>query len=598
MAQTLGRYILERTLAVGGMGEVFHARQTGPDGFDRTCVVKTMHPNLAKDAEIVGLFLEEARLTARLSHPHVAQVYDFGKIDTVYYIAMERVDGPSLHTVVKAYAMRAAKVPIGPVLRIVSQAAQALDYVHRLKAPDGAPLNLVHRDISPGNLLLSRDGLVKLIDFGIAKASTTARQTAMGQIRGKLAYMSPEQMLGQPLDGRTDIYSLGLVLYELLSGRRANPGRNEVEIMMSVKTATLAPIQSLRSDCPPSLAKVLQRATARDRDQRYARAGELSQALEQALLELGQAVGPDDLTAVAEQVDPEPPRPSPRAPRASLPDARTQLARPAPPTSVEIPLATSPNRPAAPSRRGLALAVFGALFMVAGGGLGALWAASAHRPQPAVVVTPPPPPAQVKALSAAAVTAVKDPEPAPAKPKPRWAKKEKFERRDPEPPAAAVEPAPEPLSVAAAATGTVEVTSEPPTEVYLDGQHAGVTPAKLQLAVGTHRVELREPRLKLSWVRTVDVTPMSSHALKWRASQGLLDVRPVPPHVELQIFVDGVSIGHTPISAFSVWEGARTVAALNTATGWKTEQRVEITPGARLRIKVNDGNGMEINPSR
>src|ERR1051326_7375058 len=131
MAQTFGRYILERSIAVGGMGEVFQARQTGPDGFDRACVVKTMHPTLATDPEIVEMFLEEARLTARLTHPHIAQVYDFGKIDAAYYIAMELVDGPSLHTVVKAHAMRARKLPIGAVLRIVSQAAQALDYVHR-----------------------------------------------------------------------------------------------------------------------------------------------------------------------------------------------------------------------------------------------------------------------------------------------------------------------------------------------------------------------------------------------------------------------------------------------------------------------------------
>src|SRR5581483_7359905 len=150
------------------MGEVHLARQTGPDGYDRTCVVKTMHANLTDDRELVEMFLEEARLTAKLTHAHIAQVYDFGKIDEAYYMAMELVDGPSLHTVIKSHAQRKTFVPLGPAVRMISQAAQALDYVHRIKGPDGVPLNLVHRDISPGNLLLSKEGMVKVVDFGIA----------------------------------------------------------------------------------------------------------------------------------------------------------------------------------------------------------------------------------------------------------------------------------------------------------------------------------------------------------------------------------------------------------------------------------------------
>ena len=345
MPHALGRYILERTLAHGGMGEVHLARQTGPDGYDRTCVVKTMHANLADDPELVEMFLEEARLSAKLTHAHIAQVYDFGKIDDAYYMAMELVDGPSLHTVIKSFAMRKAPVPIGPAVRMISQAAQALDYVHRLKGPDGVLLNLVHRDISPGNLLLSKEGMVKLVDFGIAKARTTTRRTKMGQVRGKLAYMSPEQLLGLPLDGRTDIYSLGLVLFELLAGKRAMAGKNEVEILNSVRTATLEPIRKLREDCPAKLVEVLDRAVTRDRDQRFQRATDLSQALDHVLLEMGVSVGPDELTAIAEDVT-QPantPRPSPAlAPRLpGQPGARTVTGA----AAVAVPPARAPAGP-------------------------------------------------------------------------------------------------------------------------------------------------------------------------------------------------------------------------------------------------------------
>jgi len=596
MPQTFGRYILERTLAIGGMGEVHHARQTGPNGFDRTCVVKTMHAQHASDPEIVELFLEEARLTARLTHPHIAQVYDFGKIDSAYYIAIELVDGPSLHTVIKSFATRGRRLPIGAVLRIVSQAAQALDYVHRQKGPDGAPLNLVHRDISPGNLLLSKDGLVKLIDFGIAKARTTQLQTRMGQIRGKLAYMSPEQMLGMPLDGRTDVYSLGLVLYELLSGRRANPGRNEVEILSSVKTGTLTPLSSLRDDCPKALSQLLERATKRDREQRIARAAELSQALEQLLVKEGITVGPTELSAIAEEVELVPPHPSPAPPRRPPQGVKTAMVPPAgPPTNVEV--VTEPKG----GRRTLLFVVAALALTVLGGGAGVLWAATG--PATATVEPPAPPAAAVKPKAPAPASApvepavvVKDPEPQPAVVKlPKPTQKPPRSGKQPvakEEPASAPEPAP--VVAAAATTGSLHLSSDPPTEIFIDGKQTGVTPTTLELPPGHHRVELREPRLGLSWSRNVEVAGGGRESLSWKPAHGLLDVRPVPPHVELQIAVDGVAVGPTPISAFSVWEGHRKVSAHNTATGWRTEKSIEVPAGGRVRIKVNDGSGIEV----
>jgi hypothetical protein len=155
-------------------------------------------------------------------------------------------------------------------------------------------------------------------------------------------------------------------------------------------------------------------------------------------------------------------------------------------------------------------------------------------------------------------------------------------------------PAPAPTPAAAATTGSLHVSSDPPTEISVDGKPLGVTPTSLELPVGSHRVELKEPRLGLSWGRSVEVAAGGRESLSWKPSKGLLDVRPVPPHVELQIAVDGVAVGPTPISAFSVWEGHRKVSAHNTATGWRTAKSIEVPPGGRVRVKVNDGSGIEV----
>jgi serine/threonine-protein kinase len=645
----LGRYILERTLAHGGMGEVHLAHQTGPNGYDRTCVVKTMHANLADDPELVEMFLEEARLTAKLTHAHIAQVYDFGKIDSAYYMAMELVDGPSLHTVIKSYGMRRRPVPMAPAVRMISQAAQALDYVHRLKGPDGGPLNLVHRDISPGNLLLSKEGMVKLVDFGIAKANTTARRTKMGQVRGKLAYMSPEQLLGLPLDGRTDIYSLGLVLYELLAGRRAMAGKNEVEILSSIKTGKLDPIGKLRSDCPPRLLEVLDRAVTRDRDQRFARASDLSQGLEHVLLEMGAAVGPDELTAIAEEValPANMPRPSPaQGPRFSPPNAATVTGASAAAVSSSGKKAEatflmnqpqSVTGPMPGASRKVAFMALGALMLITAGLTFALLARTGDKPAAPVAmvpaaktpaaapvpagnrVEPPALPAQAAAEPGAPPppgNGPVPPHPPPRlthgiksvsyrKPPPGDAPESKAAARvaavtpEPEPQPA---PTPSPAPVAAPAptpgppptTGTLSVKTDPPMEIVIDGQIQGVAPRTLTLQPGAHDVTLREPRLKLEHRQSVSLTAGSSAEVSWKPSHGLVDVRAVPPDVELQIGIDGETVGTTPLPEMTVWEGPRQVTAVNRATGWRTEQRIDVPAGSKVKLKVKDGAGIEV----
>lgn len=295
-----GRYHLERRLASGGMGEVYLARQTGPDGFERVCVLKAMHPQLAASNDFVQMFLDEARLTAQLNHAHIAQVYDFGKFEGTYFLAIEWVDGVSLADLIREGATRGTPAPIPFATRIASQAAQALHYVHRSKDPDGRLRGLIHRDVSPANLMLSGDGVVKMIDFGIAKARASAKRTQVGAVRGKLGYLSPEQAKALPLDGRADLYALGLVLYELLTGQRAISGQSDVEQIMAAVSRQWAPVEALRPECPKALAEAVRRATAALPEDRYATAGDFSNALEEIIAAEQWVVTPSLLGAFAD----------------------------------------------------------------------------------------------------------------------------------------------------------------------------------------------------------------------------------------------------------------------------------------------------------
>ena len=205
-----GHFTLGKRLARGGMAEVFLARQRGPEGFDRKVAVKRILPHLAETADFVRMFLSEARLAARLSHPNIVHIYELGQVGGDYFIAMEYVDGVHAGQLIE----HARTEPIWPELiaRIGADAAGALAYAHRLTDADGRPLQLVHRDVSPQNIMVSSDGIVKLVDFGIAKAASKAEETRPGVVKGKYAYMSPEQTVGRALDGRSDVFSLGVVL--------------------------------------------------------------------------------------------------------------------------------------------------------------------------------------------------------------------------------------------------------------------------------------------------------------------------------------------------------------------------------------------------
>lgn len=231
----LGRYRLLERLGIGGMAEVFLARAIGVSSFTRTVVVKRMLPQLAADADAVAMFLDEARLGAKLQHQNIASVLDLGEADGAYFMVLEYVDGADLGTLEARARQRQTPIPLQHAAYLIGQAALGLHAAHAARDPETKGwLNVVHRDVSPSNVLVSRTGDVKLADFGVARSNEQTARTATGAVKGKVSYMSPEQVDGGPLDGRSDLYALGVVFWELLTGRRLHVGKNDMQILLAV----------------------------------------------------------------------------------------------------------------------------------------------------------------------------------------------------------------------------------------------------------------------------------------------------------------------------------------------------------------------------
>jgi len=275
----LGRYEVVRKLATGGMAEIFLARMRGAAGFEKLCVLKRIPPSVAADTRLVEMFLDEARLSATLRHPNIADVFDLGTDAGSYFFAMEYIHGQDARMVrLQAHTLE-RPIPLEIGIAIIHGTASALAYAHDKVGPDG-PLGVVHRDVSPGNILISYDGAVKLVDFGIARATTRSHVTKSGKLKGKIPYMSPEQCRGQPLDRRSDLFSLGIVLYELTVGCRPFSGTSEFGIMEHIVNRAPRLPSSLIPGYPAGLEAIVMKLLSRDRTHRYQTADELGRDLE------------------------------------------------------------------------------------------------------------------------------------------------------------------------------------------------------------------------------------------------------------------------------------------------------------------------------
>ncbi len=274
----IGRYVLGRRLAKGGMAELYLAKAVGIGGFEKPCVLKLVLPHLTDDASFVEMFLGEARLAATLDHPNVVHVIDIGEIDGEYFFVMEYMHGRDVRALLRA--SNPGTLPLAAALTIVHEAAEGLHYVHERRDPTGRFLGLVHRDVSPSNVMVSFDGTVKLVDFGIAKATEMRHATRTGVLKGKVHYMAPEQCEGLALDRRTDVFALGILLYEMTTGRPLFTGTNDYYVMSRIVRGVFARPREVDPAYPPELERIVMRALAREPNERYVSAQALQVDIE------------------------------------------------------------------------------------------------------------------------------------------------------------------------------------------------------------------------------------------------------------------------------------------------------------------------------
>lgn len=284
-AQQFGKYQLLQKIAVGGMAELYRAKVTRDHGFEKRVAIKKILPHLSDEGNLVKAFIDEAKLAALLQHENIIQIYDFGSIHGEYFIAMEYLFGKDLRKLTHKLRKNGSALDLESTLYIISRICVGLDYSHKLRDLQGKPLNIIHRDINPQNIFLTYEGQVKIIDFGIAKAASHNSTTHEGLIKGKIAYMSPEQAMGQIIDHRSDIFSSGIILYELLAGQRMFEGET-MHIYSQVREAHYTALNKLRPDLPDKLYAVVDRALAKEPDDRYQTCSQMLADLEECIFEL------------------------------------------------------------------------------------------------------------------------------------------------------------------------------------------------------------------------------------------------------------------------------------------------------------------------
>ena len=531
--QLFGRFVLKELKAKGGMAEIFDAEMVGSEGFSKRVALKRMLPHLSEDASFTAMFLDEARLASKLSHPNVVQVFDFGEVEGRYFIAMEYLEGESLSALVRS--ARRSGVPLSQraVLQIMAAAADGLHHAHTF-AENGKPLQVVHRDISPSNIMVTLQGGVKVLDFGIARAADRQQDaTETGIVKGKVPYCSPEQLRGDTLDARSDVFSLGIVLYELLVGTWLFRREKQLDTVMAVLNAPVPPPSSLRADLDPRLDAVVARVLERDMKLRTQSALELRRELE-ALMS-GPPVRLDEFMSRVLSATPQPETATPVASEGniSIDIATSTVAPPKPPApGPPAPAAAPPAQGRSPLEKAVVATGLVASLLLAGVVLRVL--------NPSVELTATTPDAGAATVGVSPVLQDTAEPVALA----------------PEPDAGLAElPAPTPDA------GAVAV-GEP------SGPDLGVVALPPRVAV--------RPVGKPKDIKKPKAPP---------ASPGLLDVSCAP---WCRILVDGKDVGHvSPLVAFEVSAGKHTLRVEHPPSGHTSEKQLVVGSGARLKETFN-----------
>lgn len=296
------KYSILQKLDAGGMAEVWKGKATSMRGFEKLVAIKRVLPDLAKKNDFINMFLDEARLSLHLNHANVVQTFDIGTSEGAYFIVMEWVDGMNLKGVLESIQLSGDRIPVEQALFIAKELCKGLHHAHRRKTPDGKPLNIVHRDISPPNLLISREGEIKVVDFGLAKAATQALATDQGMIKGKFSYLSPEAAWGKVVDERADIFAVGALIWEMLAGRRLFDGSSNKETVLMVREAHVPSLESINPYVDAELMNIIYKSLAKEPDQRYSTVKNLGQDITNYLFKHQLNVSSYDIASLIESV--------------------------------------------------------------------------------------------------------------------------------------------------------------------------------------------------------------------------------------------------------------------------------------------------------
>lgn len=473
-----GRYRIVGRIGAGGMAEVFLGKAVGAAGFEKNVAVKSILPAYTLDPTLTAMLIEEARLATYLNHVNVVQMLDLGKMGDRYFIVMEYVEGADLDSVLKHSRQLGLDLPPALACRIARQVLSGLKFVHERKDASGCPLHLVHRDVSPPNIMLSVAGEVKLTDFGIAKARNSALVTEAGMIRGKVSYMSPEQASGADLDHQSDLFSLGIVLWELLTARRLYEGENQIQLLQKVRDPKIDSPSSINPRIPRSLDAAVLRALAKSPQDRHQTARDFDRALEAAESECGLRSTAADLESWLKKS--MPPRRIEPLPKDG--DEITFENSPSPPGTSLLPVPSSKFQVPGSNNRARARIVTATVALILGisAAVLILWSPWTPKPSPRPPAVIPPP-------------VIEEP-PEPGEPEDAGVVPD--------------EPLPGKVVRKPRGQGTLVLNSDPWAKVQVDGRDTGITTPTvdgLKLSVGRHKITLVNPELEISTEIVVEV---------------------------------------------------------------------------------------------